>query len=155
MPETADPEIRYWPRIGLYVSRSDAEEYISKVGGHGAILDEAIEEFVPSKTIAPEALREEVDTLFENPYEKVPLSEESNVILAIVEFEQNRVKKIKELMKEGMTKDEAKSSYQQQIDKMVRKALGLPEETEQEREHREEAARIQDGMEQDGDGEEE
>ncbi len=155
MPDTADPAIRYWPRIGLYVSKSDAEEYISKVGGHGAILDEGIEEFVPSKTVAPEALREEVENLFESPYEKVPLSEESNVILAIVDFEQNRVKKIKELMKEGMTKDEAKLDYQQKMDKMVREALGLPEETEQEQEHREEAARIRDEREQDGDGEEE
>ena len=155
MPATADPEIRYWPRIGLYVSRSDAEEYISKVGSHGAILDEGIEEFVPSKTVAPEALREEVEGLFENPYENVPLSEESHTLLAIVDFEQSRVQKIKELMKEGMTKDEAKFSYQQQIDKMVRDALGLPEETEQEREHREEAARIRDEMEQDGDDEEE
>jgi hypothetical protein len=152
MPQTAEPEIRYWPRIGLYVSRSDAEEYISKVGGHGAVLDEGIEEFVPSKTVAPEALREEVKGLFEHPYEKVPLSEESNVILKIVEFEQNRVAKIKELMKEGMTKDEAKFDYQQKMDKMVREALGLPEETEQEQEHREEAARIRDEMEQ---GEEE
>ena len=155
MPDTADPAIRYWPRIGLYVSRSDAEEYISKVGGHGAILDEGIEEFVPSKTVAPEALREEVEGLFEHPYEQVPLSEESNVILAIVEFEQNRVKNIKELMKEGMTKDEAKLDYQEKMDKMVRDALGLPEETEQEQGHREEAARIRDEMEQDGDDEKE
>jgi hypothetical protein len=91
----------------------------------------------------------------QRPYEKVPLSEESNVILAIVDFEQNRVKKIKELMTDGMTKDEAKLSYQVEMDIMVRKALGLPEETEQEREHREEAARIRDEMEQDGDDEEE
>ena len=55
-------------------------------------------------------------------------------------------------MKEGMTKDEAKFDYQQKMDKMVREALGLPEETEQEQEHREEAARIRDEMEQ---GEEE
>ena len=155
MSPPADPEIRYWPRIGLYVSRSDAEEYISKVGGHGAILDECIEEFVPSKTVAPEALREEVENLFEHPYEKVPLSEESNVILTIVEFEQNRVKNIKELMKDGMTKDEAKLDYQEKMDKMVRDALGLPEETEQEQGHREEAARIRDEMEQDGDDEKE
>ena len=53
MPQTADPEIRYWPRIGLYVSRSDAEEYISKVGGHGAILDEAIEEFNQADGLNP------------------------------------------------------------------------------------------------------
>jgi len=149
MPQTADPEIRYWPRIGLYVSRTDAEEYISKVGGHGAVLDECIEEFVPSKTITPEALREEVNTLFENPYEKVPLSEESNIILAVVNFEQNRVAKIKDMMKEGMTKDEAKFYYQQEIDKMVRDAIGLPDETEQEQEYREEAARIRDEREQD------
>ena len=147
MPTPAEPEIRYWPRIGLYVSKADAEEYITKVGGQGAILDEDIDEFVPAKTISPEALRLELDTIFENPFEQVSLSEDSLSILDVVEFEQNRVSKIKEYIKEGLSKDEAKEKYQAEIDIMVREILGLPDETEQEREHREEAARNQQGIE--------
>jgi hypothetical protein len=50
---------------------------------------------------------------------------------------------IKKWMKEeGMEKQDAKDRFQAEMDVMVREALGLPEETDLEREHREKAAAI-------------
>jgi len=42
-----------------------------------------------------------------------------------------------------MDKQEAKDRFQKEMDALVREALDLPEETEQEREYRERAAKVQ------------
>ena len=39
-------EIRYWPRIGMYVNREFATEWIERLGITGRVLDEDIEEFI-------------------------------------------------------------------------------------------------------------
>ncbi len=39
-------ETRYWPRVGLYVTRKTAKEFISRMGNSGKVLDDDIEEFV-------------------------------------------------------------------------------------------------------------
>ncbi|MCK5223503.1 hypothetical protein KAR04_01945 [Candidatus Calescamantes bacterium] len=140
----SEMEMRYWPRLGIYVTRADAEAYISKVGGQHTYADDDLEEFVPAPTHNPEALTVEVNHLFENPPLEAPEpSEEIKTMLAVIQFEEQRVPLIKKWIKEeGMDKQEAKDRFQAEMDAMVRDALGLPEETEQEIEYREKAAAI-------------
>ena len=130
--------MRYWPRLGIYVTRADAEAYISKVGGQHTYADDDLEEFVPAPTHNPEALTVEVNHLFENPPLEAPEpSEEIKTMLAVIQFEEQRVPLIKKWIKEeGMDKQEAKDRFQAEMDAMVREALGLPDETEQEIEYR-------------------
>ncbi len=134
--------MRYWPRLGIYVTKVDAESYIAKVGTGHTHLDEDLEEFVPTSSPEPDALRVEVQQLFDNPPVEAPApSEEIQMMLKVIEFEENRVALIKKWIKEdGMDKQEAKDRFQAEMDFMVREALGLPEETEQEIEYRERAA---------------
>lgn len=138
-------EMRYWPRLGIYVTRTDAESYCSKVGGRHTHLDDDLEEFVPVSTFDEEAMRSEVNTLFNNPpLEAPPLSDDIQVMLKAIEFEENRVATIKKWIKEdGMEKQDAKDRFKAEMDVLVRDALGLPEETELEIEYREKAAKIQ------------
>ena len=134
--------MRYWPRLGIYVTKVDAESYIAKVGTGHTHLDEDLEEFVPTSSPEPDALRVEVQQLFDNPPVEAPApSEEIQTMLKVIEFEENRVALIKKWIKEdGMDKQEAKDRFQAEMDLMVREALGLPKETEQEIEYRERAA---------------
>jgi|TARA_B100001996_G_scaffold105470_1_gene79365 hypothetical protein len=140
----SEMEMRYWPRLGIYVTKVDAESYISKVGEGHTHLDDDIEEFVPVSSPEPDALRIEVETLFNNPPTDAPApSEEIKQMLAVIEFEENRVATIKKWIKEdGMEKQDAKDRFQAEMDVMVREALGLPDETEHEKEYREKAATI-------------
>jgi len=138
-------EVRYWNRLGMYVSRSDAEDFISKAGATGAVLDEDLEEFSPRSGVSQEALRVELEEIFSKPFEKVELSSENNSILLAIEMEKKRPARVKELKKEGYTTDEAKEIFKQELDALVREALDLPDETEQEREYRERAKAIQEG----------
>jgi len=108
------------------------------VGGQHTHLDEDIEDFVPVSTHDEAAMRAEVEMLFENPpLEAPPLSEDIALMLKTIEFEENRVATIKKWIKEdGMEKQDAKDRFQAEMDAMVREALGLPDETEQEKEYR-------------------
>ena len=131
-------EMRYWPRLGIYVSRIDAESYCGKVGGRHTHLDDDLEEFVPVSTHDEAAMRKEVEMLFDNPPVESPvLSDEIQLMVKTIQFEENRVATIKKWIKEdGMEKQEAKDRFQKEMDAMVREALGLPDETEQEKEYR-------------------
>ena len=131
-------EMRYWPRLGIYVTRIDAEAYCSKVGGQHTHLDDDIEEFVPTTTHDENAMRKEVELLFNNPPVESPvLSDEIQLMVKTIKFEESRVATIKKWIKEeGMEKQDAKDRFQKEMDAMVREALGLPDETEQETEYR-------------------
>ena len=100
-------EMRYWPRLGIYVTRIDAESYCSKVGGQHTHLDDDIEEFVPVRTNDEAAMRTEVAMLFDNPpLEAPPLADDIEIMLRAIEFEENRVATIKKWIKEdGMDKN--------------------------------------------------
>lgn len=137
-------EMRYWPRLGIYVTRIDAESYCSKVGGQHTHLDDDLEEFVPVRTNDEAAMRAEVAMLFDNPpLDAPPLADDIEIMLRAIEFEDSRVATIKKWIKEdGMDKQEAKDRFKAEMDAMVREALDLPEETEQEREYREKAAKV-------------
>ena len=79
------------------------------------------------------------------PTEAPAPSAEILQMIAVIEFEEQRVPLIKKWIKEdGMEKQDAKDKFQTEMDIMVRDALGLPEETEQETQHREKAAAIRD-----------
>ncbi len=148
MPDNNEPGVRFWPRLGLYISKIDAEEYISKTTtGTGAVLDDVVEEFSPATSVSPEALRAELNELFENPFEEGKMSNENQAIIAALTMEQQRIPRIKELMADGMDKNEAKEIFDRELDVFVRDALGLPEETEQETEYRLKAKAIRDGNE--------
>ncbi len=139
----SEMDMRYWPRLGIYVTRADAEAYISKVGGQHTYADDDLEEFVPAPSHNQASLTVEVEHLFANPALEAPApSDEILQMLAVIEFEEQRVPTIKKWIKEGMDKQDAKDRFQAEMDIMVRDALGLPEETEQEIEYREKAAAI-------------
>ena len=142
----ATDEMRYWPRLGIYVTRTDAESYCSKVGGQHTHLDDDLEEFVPVSTHDEKALLTEVNTLFSNPpVESPPISEDIELMLRAIQFEEQRVATIKKWIKEdGMDKQEAKDRFQKEMDSLVREALDLPEETEQETEYRLRAKAVRD-----------
>ena len=142
----SETEMRYWPRLGIIVSRADAEAYIGKVGGRHTYADDDLEEFVNAPTLSPEALAVEVQELFDNPPLASPTpSDEIIQMLAVIQFEDSRVATIKKWIKEdGMEKQDAKDRFQAEMDVMVRDALGLPSETDLEREHREKAAKVRD-----------
>jgi hypothetical protein len=138
-------ETRYWPRLGFYVTRIDAEDFISKSGRTGAVLDDDLEEFSPRSGVSQEVLRSEIEDLFAKPFEEADLSSENNAILAALEMEKTRPARVKELKQEGHTTDEAKEIFKQELDVFVRQTLGLPNETEQETVYRERALAIQEG----------
>ena len=129
-------EVRFWNRLGMYVTRADAEEYISKSGGAGAVLDEDVEEFTPATSVSPEALRVEIEEIFNKPFESGEMSNENLAILSAINMEQNRIPRIKELMAEGMSRDEAKQEFEKELGSLVRETLGLPTETDAEREYK-------------------
>jgi hypothetical protein len=140
-----EQELRYWDRLGFYVTRADAEDFINKAGNIGAVLDEDLEEFTPRSGVSQDTLKKEVDALFEKPFVEVALSSENNAILIALEFEKTRPARVKELKKEGHTTEEAKEMFKQELDVLVRNSLGLPDETTMEKEYRERAIAIQEG----------
>ena len=141
----AEQELRYWDRLGFYVTRADAEDFISKAGNIGAVLDEDLEEFTPKSGVSQEILKREIDDLFLKPFVEVALSSENNSILLALEFEKTRPARVKQLKKEGHTTEEAKEIFKQELDNIVRESLGLPDETPQEKEYRERALAIAEG----------
>lgn len=140
-----EQELRYWDRLGFYVTRADADDFINKAGNIGAVLDEDLEEFTPRSGVSQEMLKKEIDELFSKPFVSVALSSENNSILLALEFEKTRPARVKELKKEGHTTEEAKEIFKQELDNIVRESLGLPDETPQEKEYRERAIAIQEG----------
>jgi|TARA_R110001599_G_scaffold75550_3_gene207357 hypothetical protein len=134
-------EMRYWPRLGIYVNRIDAESYCAKLGGQHTVVDDDLEEFVPVSTHEPEAIKLEVEMLFNAPPIDAVPSQEIQTMIDVIKFEEQRVSMIKKWIKEdGMEKQDAKDKFQKQMDLMVRDALNLPEETELEKAHRAKAA---------------
>ena len=116
----SEQELRYWDRLGFYITRADADEFISKAGNIGAVLDEDLEEFTPRSGVSQDSLRKEVNALFEKPFVEVSLSSENNAILIALEFEKTRPARVKELKKEGFTTEEAKEMFKQELDIIVR-----------------------------------
>ena len=120
-------ETRYWPRVGLYVTRRSAAEFIERMGGTGHALDEDLEEFVSPSMPDPKSLGNEIEDLFANPYVTHDLSIENMSILNLMQFESEKKKFILGKKGEGMTLDEAKEAYKTELHQIVFDSL--PEET--------------------------
>lgn len=121
-------ETRYWERIGTYVSRQFAEEYIDRskeTGITGEYLETELEEYQQITTVSPETLRREIEDIFSKPFEVVTLPAKTQALLGAVEMENNKVKIVKGFMADGLTKDEAKDKFTQVMNEMVGEALGL------------------------------
>ncbi len=120
----ADTEnTRFWPRVGLYVDRTMAEEFIERMVGHGSVLDEDLDEFVQPTIPDAMFLQNEVDELFEQPFEEKPLDEANQAILDLMTFEGNRKEYIKAKKAEGMSLEDAKEDYKMALDLKVKAAL--------------------------------
>ena len=128
MSSTAE-ETRFWPRVGLYVTRASAAGFIERMGGTGHALDEDLEEFVSPSMPDPKSLAIEIEDLFKAPYEAQELSTENMAILNLMQFESDKKKFIMEKKGEGMTLDEAKDAYRQELHQIVFDSL--PEEAQE------------------------
>jgi|TARA_R100000900_G_scaffold144157_1_gene127879 hypothetical protein len=126
----ATTETRYWDRVGLYVDRKMAEEFIERMVGHGTTLDEDMEEFVTQSVPDAKYLQNEIETLFSSPFEEKDISTDNQAILDLMTFEGNRKQFIKDKKAEGMTLEEAKELYKDALDEKVKAAL--PESFDEE-----------------------
>jgi hypothetical protein len=130
----SEEEVRYWPRIGMRVSRNIAEQFLSKLSGGdvGSILDEDLDEFVAVVPITVHEMETELDVLFKNPaLEEVVVFDDMNqAILDLMEFESNRKRFILDRKSEGMDMDEAKKAYETAKGLLVKKHLPDSEEEE-------------------------
>ncbi len=126
---SAAEETRFWPRVGLYVTRTSAAEFIERMGGTGHALDEDLEEFVSPSMPDPKSLAIEIEDLFKAPYEAEDLSEENMAILNLMQFESDKKKFIMEKKGEGMTLDEARDAYRQELHQIVFDSL--PEDAQE------------------------
>ncbi len=121
-------EVRYWPRLGIYVTRKFAEEYIERSEGSGITgeyLDEDIEEFQQITTVSPMTLEREIEELFEAPFVEAELPDETRIMFELIEMEKRRASIIKEYKAEGMSLEDAKERYNSEVNEMVSVALGI------------------------------
>jgi hypothetical protein len=129
-------EVRYWPRIGMKVSREIAEQFLSKLSGGevGSILDEDLDEFVAVVPLTVTEMEAELDVLFTNPplEEPIVFDEANQAILELMDFESNRKQFILDRKAEGMEMDEAKTAYEAAKGALVKKYLPDTEESEEE-----------------------
>ena len=136
IPRNMSEEVRYWPRIGMVVSRETAEQFLSKLSGGdvGSILDEDLDEFVAVVPVTVTEMEGELDILFNNPPIEgvVVFDEMNNAILELMEFERNRKQFIMSAKADGMTKDEAKTAYETAKGLLVKKHLPDSGESDEE-----------------------
>jgi len=116
-------ETRYWPRVGLYVTRKTANEFISRMGNTGNVLDDDLEEFVQNTTPDPLYLTAEVEELFNSEYESQDITPDNKAILELMQFESKKKEFILQNKGNGMTLQEAKEAYKVELDKKVFNAL--------------------------------
>lgn len=126
------PEMRYWPRIGMRVSRETAQSFIERLtSGHaGSRLDEDLEEFTTVAPITPAELVVEVENLFAVPEDESEVVEMDSMNLAILElmaYEAKRKQTIMDFKESGLSLEEAKDAYEAGKQALVREHLNIPE----------------------------
>ncbi len=135
MTETAlAEETRYWERVGMYVTREFADQWIERIGVRGQVLDDELEEFNAISLPDADKLRREITALFEAPPNMGELAPENQAILALMDFERQRKDFIRErrqmLLDDGLDPSEAltqaKTDYDDAKEELVRGALGMP-----------------------------
>jgi|TARA_A200000159_G_scaffold155254_1_gene168879 hypothetical protein len=141
MTETAlAEETRYWERVGMYVTREFADQWIERIGVRGQVLDDDLEEFNAISLPDADLLRREINSLFDSPPNMGELAPENQAILALMDFERQRKDFIRErrqmLLDDGVDSSEAltqaKSDYDEAKENLVRGALGMPSVEEEE-----------------------
>tara|TARA_B100000745_G_scaffold241108_1_gene163565 strand:+ start:990 stop:1436 length:447 start_codon:yes stop_codon:yes gene_type:complete len=136
IPLNMSEEVRYWPRIGMKVSREVADQFLAKLSGGevGSILDEDLDEFVAVVPITVHELNTELDILFTNPAleGEIVFDEVNQAILELMTFESNRKQFILDCKSEGMTMEEAKTAYETAKGVLVKKYLPDSGESEEE-----------------------
>lgn len=124
-----EEEIRFWPRVGMYVTKEFAEEWITRIvdrdSAGGRYLDDDMEEFTTSDIVGPASLKREIKVLFEAPFEEGELSQDVQAIMVAEKMQRNKKNRIVELKKEGLTLEDAKLQYEKEIDDKVCEILGI------------------------------
>ncbi len=131
-------ETRYWDRVGMYVTREFADEWVEKLksnadGTRGKYLDDDVEEYVAPQMVSTMTIRQEVEQLFNQPYESVNLPDSTQAILLVAEMERNKIKEIKQLKSEGYSLQEAKDMVASNINQAVADIMGIDLEDYAER----------------------
>ena len=122
--------LRYWDRVGMYVTRDFAEDWAEKLkaggdGTRGKFLDDDIEEYVLPAIVSIHSIKEEINEIFSKPYEVVELPPETQAILKVSNMERERVIRIKQLKAEGYSLQEAKELVTSEINQAVAKIMGI------------------------------
>ena len=123
-------EVRYWDRVGMYVTKDFATDWIERINSSGEsagrYLADDIDEFEDS-TVGASAgqLNREIEKLFKEDFKEVELPPSTRAILVASEMDKNKKTRIRELISEGMDKQDAKLKIQQEIDDAVSEILGI------------------------------
>tara|TARA_Y100000992_G_scaffold234629_1_gene165470 strand:- start:225 stop:881 length:657 start_codon:yes stop_codon:yes gene_type:complete len=126
--------VRYWNRVGMYVTKEFAEEWIERVNAQegdsaGRYLADDIDEYEDS-TVGASAgqLRREIEKLFDEDFKEVELPPSTRAIIVAAEMDRNKKNRVRELMAEGLEKQDAKIKMQEEIDNAVSEILGISKE---------------------------
>jgi len=96
-------ETRYWPRLGMRVTKRTALEAAERMGGQASFFDDEMEEFVMTDNLPSDA-KSEVERLFESPNTTDKFADDSHtVILESLTLHRQRKKKIMRFRKELKT----------------------------------------------------
>jgi hypothetical protein len=124
-------EVRYWDRVGMYVTRDFANDWIERIGMNegdsaGRYLADDIDEFEDS-TVGASAgqLNREIEKLFNEDFKEVELPPSTRAIIVASEMERNKKNRMRELIAEGLEKQDAKLKVQAEIDDAVSEILGI------------------------------
>jgi len=123
-------EVRYWDRVGMYVTKDFATDWIERINSSGEsagrYLADDIDEFEDS-TVGASAgqLNREIEKLFNEDFKEVELPPSTRAIIVASEMDKNKKNRIRELIAEGMEKQDAKLKVQGEIDDAVSEILGI------------------------------
>jgi protein-disulfide isomerase-like protein with CxxC motif len=122
--------LRYWDRVGMYVTRDFAEDWAEKLkaggdGTRGKFLDSETEEYILPAMVSIPSIQREIEDIFSRPFEKVQLPADTQAILKVTEMERERVKRIKQLKSDGYSLEEAKALVTSEINQAVAEIMGI------------------------------
>ena len=112
-------ETRYWPRLGLRVTKRVALEAAERMGGQASFYDDEMEEFVMTDNL-PSNAQTEVDRLFEAPDNTDEDADNTHtVILKTMELHTQRKAKIIQYRKDlkDFTIDDEEAYVQELVEK--------------------------------------
>lgn len=122
--------LRYWDRVGMYVTRDFAEDWAEKLkaggdGTRGKYLDSETEEYILPAMVSIPSIQREIEDIFSRPFERVQLPADTQAILKVTEMERERVTRIKQLKSDGYSLEEAKALVTSEINQAVAAIMGI------------------------------